>query len=102
MTSHGAALRDLTKDPHLVDALMSNYRHAKLPARERRMLDFVVKVTGASETCSESDINALRKDGWSDEDVMDIVEVTAMFNFTNRVANALGWRPNPEYHDFAR
>lgn len=95
-------MRDLTKDPKLVDALMSNYRHADVSAKERRMLDFVVKVTSASETCSESDIKALRKDAWSDEDIMDIVEVTAMFNFTNRVANALGWRPNAEYHDFAR
>ena len=102
MTSHGAALRDLTKDPLLVDALMSNYRHAELPAKERRMLDFVIKVTTASETCSEADVKALRKDGWTDEDVMDIVEVTAMFNFTNRVANALGWKPNTEYHGFAR
>jgi uncharacterized peroxidase-related enzyme len=102
MTSHGAALRDLTKDPVLVDTLMSNYRHAKIPAKERRMLDFAIKVTSESETCSEGDIKVLRKDGWSDEDIMDIVEVTAMFNFTNRVANALGWQPNPEYHDFAR
>ena len=102
MTSHGAALRDLTGDPVLVDTLMSNYRHAKLAAKERRMLDFVIKVTTASETCSEDDVKALRKDGWTDEDVMDIVEVTAMFNFTNRVANALGWKPNSEYHDFAR
>lgn len=102
MTSHGAALRDLTKDPLLVDTLMSNYRHAKLPAKERRMLDFVIKVTTASETCSEDDVRALRKDGWTDEDIMDIVEVTAMFNFTNRVANALGWTPNTEYHSFAR
>ena len=66
------------------------------------MLDFVIKVTTASETCRETDVKALRKDGWSDEDIMDIVEVTAMFNFTNRVANALGWKPNPEYHGFAR
>jgi uncharacterized peroxidase-related enzyme len=89
MTSHGAALRDLTGDPILVDTLMSNYRHAALSAKERRMLDFAVKVTTSSETCS-------------DEDVMDIVEVTAMFNFTNRVANALGWKPNSEYHGFGR
>lgn len=102
MTSHGAALRDLTSDPILVDALMSNYRHARVTAKERRMLDFVVKVTTSSETCSENDVKALRKDGWTDEDVMDIVEVTAMFNFTNRVANALGWKPNSEYHGFAR
>ena len=102
MTSHGAALRDLTGDPILVDTLQSNYRHANLSAKERRMLDFVVKVTADSETCNESDVKALRKDGWSDADIMDIVEVTAMFNFTNRVANALGWKPNTEYHGFAR
>ena len=102
MTSHGAALRDLTGDPVLVDTLQSNYRHAKISAKERRMLDFAVKVTTESKTCSEGDVKALRKDGWSDEDIMDITEVTAMFNFTNRVANALGWKPNTEYHGHAR
>ena len=33
---------------------------------------------------------------------MDIVEVTAMFNLTNRMANALGWMPNAEYHELGR
>ena len=33
---------------------------------------------------------------------MDIAEVTAMFNLTNRMANALGWMPNEEYHSAGR
>ena len=40
--------------------------------------------------------------GWTDEDVMDIAEVTAMFNFTNRLASGLGWRPNDEYVSLGR
>ncbi len=28
---------------------------------------------------------------------MDIAEVTSMFNFTNRLASGLGWRPNDEF-----
>ena len=28
---------------------------------------------------------------------MDIAEVTAMFNFTNRLASGLGWVPNDEF-----
>ena len=102
MTSHGAALRTLTEDPVLVDQLQSNYRHARISDRDRRMLDFAVKVTLDSARCSEADVALLRKDGWSDEDVMDIAEVAAMFNFTNRVANALGWTPNEEYHRIGR
>ena len=44
----------------------------------------------------------LREAGWSDEDIMDIAEVAAMFNLTNRMANALGWVPNEEYHRAGR
>ena len=43
-----------------------------------------------------------RGTGWTDEDVMDVAEVTAMFNFTNRLASGLGWRPNDEYVSLGR
>jgi uncharacterized peroxidase-related enzyme len=95
-------LRTLTEDPVLVEELKANFRHARVSERERRMLAYAVKVTEASHTCTEADVEALRADGWTDEDIMDITEVAAMFNFTNRVANALGWVPNPEYHTLAR
>jgi uncharacterized peroxidase-related enzyme len=96
-------LRLLTEDPVLVDQLAANHRHAaRLSGKERAMLDFAVKVTTASETCGEADLERLREAGWTDEDVMDIGEVTAMFNFTNRLANAFGWIPNEEYHSLGR
>jgi alkylhydroperoxidase family enzyme len=40
--------------------------------------------------------------GFSDEDVWDIAEVAAMFNFTNRLAGATGQLPNREYNGIAR
>jgi uncharacterized peroxidase-related enzyme len=102
ITSHSAQVRLLTGDPILADQLISNYRHAELDPKERAMLDFAVKVTEESHRCGEEDVEALRRAGWSDEDVMDIVEVTAMFNLTNRMASALGWAPNEEYHRAGR
>ncbi len=95
-------MRLLTGDPILADQLASNYRHAQLTAKERAMLDFAVKVTEESHRCTEDDVKALRRAGWTDEDVMDITEVAAMFNLTNRMANALGWIPNEEYHRAGR
>jgi uncharacterized peroxidase-related enzyme len=102
MIAHSAALRLLTGDPIFVDHLLTNYRTASLDRRERAMLDFAVKVTEGSHRCTAEDVEALRQAGWTDEDIMDITEVAAMFNFTNRVANALGWMSNPEYHSLGR
>jgi uncharacterized peroxidase-related enzyme len=102
MTSHSGVLRSLTGDPVLVDQLLQNYRHARLDQRERAMLDFAVKVTEEAYRCTEADLADLMTAGWSEEDVIDIVEVTAMFNLTNRMANALGWMPNAEYHELGR
>jgi uncharacterized peroxidase-related enzyme len=96
-------LRELTEDPVLVDQLTVNYRDAEgLSAKERAMLEFAVKVTVESHRCRPGELETLREAGWSDEDVFDIAEVAAMFNLTNRMANALGWMPNEEYHSLGR
>ena len=102
IVSHSAALRKLTGDPLLVEQLQTNHAYAGVDAKERAMLDFAVKLTERSHACTESDVDALRDAGWSDEEIMDITEVAAMFNFTNRLASGLGWRPNPEYVDLGR
>jgi uncharacterized peroxidase-related enzyme len=102
LVAHGAALRELSDDTVDADRLTLDYRRADLTPRERAMLDFVVKVTVAPVECGESDLGALRAQGFSDEDVWDVIEVAATFNFTNRLAMATGMMPNREYHSQAR
>ncbi len=102
VVSHSAALRKLTDDPVLADQLATSHKVAPLDARERAMLDFAVKLTEESHRCSEEDVEALRRAGWSDEEIMDIAETAAMFNFTNRLASGLGWVPNREYFSLGR
>ncbi len=102
IVSHSAALRKLTGDAILVEQLQTNHAYAKVEPKERAMLDFTVKLTEQSHRCTEADVEALREVGWTDEDIMDIAEVAAMFNFTNRLASGLGWRPNDEYFALGR
>jgi uncharacterized peroxidase-related enzyme len=102
LVAHGAALRELSDDKVDADRLTLDYRRADLTPRERAMLDFVVKVTVRPVECEESDLDALRASGFSDEDVWDVIEVAATFNFTNRLAMATGMMPNREYHSQAR
>ncbi len=86
----------------LADGLQTNYRRVALEPRERAMLDFAVKITHASDRLSEEDIEALRGAGWEDEDILHMIEVAAMFNFTGRLANAMGLVANPEYSVLGR
>jgi uncharacterized peroxidase-related enzyme len=101
-TAHAAALRLRTKDPALVDRLAINYRHVDLSPQDRAMLDFAVKLTKTPEECGEGDLATLRRVGYSDEDILHIVEVTAIFNYNVRLATATGLFPNVEYHELGR
>ncbi len=102
LVAHGQAVRELSGDPQLGEMLVTNYRVAPLPERQRAMLDFAVQLTTAPEKGFESDRQSLRDVGFSDRDIFDIGEVVSFFNYTNRMAAALELMPNPEYHGMNR
>jgi len=102
IAAHSAALRKLTKDPVLADQIATDHLRAEISERMQRALDYAVKHTRAPAAMTEADVDGLRAVGWQDEDIMDITEVTALFNFSNRMASGLGWAPNPEYETLGR
>lgn len=83
------------------DAMMAgqvkrNYLRAKLPPRSRALAKFADLITRSPSAGRKKDIDALRKHGLSDCDILDAVEVIAYFNYITRVADALGIDPEPE------
>jgi uncharacterized peroxidase-related enzyme len=102
LVAHGAAVRTLSGDPALGELMAMNYRAARLPERERAMLDFAVKLTAEPWRVEEVDRAALRRVGFSDRDIWDIAAIAGFFNMTNRVASATDMRPNSVYHAQAR
>ncbi|TCP40604.1 peroxidase-related enzyme [Rhodovulum marinum] len=96
--AHGAAVRELSGDPKLGEAMVMNYRAAPLNARQRAMLDFAEKLTLESHRVEEADRQALRDQGFSDRDIWDIAAVAGFFNMSNRIASASGMEPNEAYH----
>lgn len=100
--AHGAAVRQLSGDPALGEALVMNYRVAPLSDRQRTMLDFAVKLTETPDRILDADRQALRDAGFSERDIWDIASVTGFFNMSNRVAAATEMQPNDAYHGQAR
>ena len=102
LVAHGAAVRQLSGDPALGELMAMNYRAARLPRRERAMLDFAVKLTAEPWRIEEQDREELRRAGFTDRDIWDIAAVAGFFNMSNRVASATDMRPNSVYHGQAR
>ena len=96
--AHGAAVRELSGNPQLGEALVMNWRMAELDARQQAMLGFAEKITKTSSETQEADREALRQAGFSDRDIWDIAATVGFFSMSNRMASAVGMQPNDAYH----
>jgi uncharacterized peroxidase-related enzyme len=85
------------KDEAWVLHVKHDYRTAELTPADRALCDYAVKLTRAPHEMTRDDISALRAAGLSDAAVLDAVQVIAYFNYINRVADALGVDPEPEF-----
>ncbi len=98
LVAHGAALREALGDPVMADRITLDWRRAELNERQRAICEYAELLTKAPVTASEEHIKELMRLGLTQEEVWDVAEIAAMYNFTNRLAMATGQLPNREYH----
>jgi uncharacterized peroxidase-related enzyme len=84
-------------DEGLADVAMVDYRQAAWEPRVRLLLDFAVQMTAEVLTVDETRIAELREAGWRDAAILEAVEIIGFFNYYNRMADALGVEPEPEW-----
>lgn len=58
---------------------------------------FAEKLTLTPSAIAPADLDALRAEGLSDEDLLTATQVIAFFNYINRVADALGVPDEPQW-----
>jgi uncharacterized peroxidase-related enzyme len=91
LDSHAFFLRAQGGSDELLQAMSNaNPEVPTLSLKERRMLDFVGKVTIESHKISPDDIDLMKGVGWDQQEIAEAVHITALFACFNRVANAFG------------
>ncbi len=80
----------MTKDEAFVQQIIDDYRKAHLDEKEMRMLQFAEKMTVSPKKMTEADVDGLSEVGFSDKEILDITHIAALFNYLDRVADALG------------
>ena len=90
MVHHRRGLRRLLKDDDLAAAIEQDWTTAALSQKRVEMLRFAVKLTATPIAVNDADVEALRTAGFSDRDILDIVEVVGYYAYANRIADGLG------------
>jgi uncharacterized peroxidase-related enzyme len=102
LVAHGAALREELGDPVLGERISYDWRRAGLDERRRAICDYAERLTREPRAIGAEDLERLLEVGLSTAEAWDVIEITAMYNFTNRLAMATNMLPNAEYSAMAR
>jgi uncharacterized peroxidase-related enzyme len=73
-----------------VSELRHNWREASVHTRTYQMLQFAEQMTRDATKLRQEDIEALREVGCSDADIVEVVHVACLYNYLDRLADALG------------
>jgi uncharacterized peroxidase-related enzyme len=80
----------LTKRADLMQRLVDEGVETELAPRERAIVDFAVKLTRTPTALTAEDLAPLRQLGLTDQEILDLTNVIAMFAWANRLMQTLG------------
>lgn len=95
MVHHRRGLRRLLPDDELLAKLDHGYEDIGLSEKRVAMLRYAEKLSFRPWTISQEDVDALLAVGFSEGDVLHIVQVASYFAFVNRMADGLGVEVEP-------
>ncbi len=73
-----------------MEGIKEDYTRLEITPAERAMLDYAVKLTVAPSSIGQEDVEELRRHGFDDRDILDIIYVICLYNFNDRLADATG------------
>ncbi len=94
VTAHREMLRSLGVPERDLDRLATNPRRASLPGFEMTLLEFGLKLIQRPSSVDGEDIEALHRRGFTDEQIVEALQVAALGSFLCTLAVGLGVSPD--------
>ena len=79
----------MARNKEFAKQVAEDYIKADLNTRERLIADMSVKITRSPDACSPADIQNLRSEGFSDKDILSLIEIVAYQNMSTRIMESL-------------
>jgi uncharacterized peroxidase-related enzyme len=77
-------------DESLRDSLLNDFNSADISDFDKLMLGYAEKLTCEPASINRAYVEHLKSNGFDNQTLHDIVQVTAYFNYVNRLADGLG------------
>jgi uncharacterized peroxidase-related enzyme len=97
VVAHGAIARIRARDPHIADQVAVDWRKAPVSERLHAVLEVAVALAVDPVTVTAADLDRLRKQGLSEDDVWDVGAIVSFFALSNRLAHWAAIPPNEEF-----
>lgn len=96
LLTHVQALGTIIDNPRHAMRIGLGYRHVRLSDRERAIADFAELLTLTPGAVEDLHLEPLRISGLGDEGVLEVVSITAAFNYLNRLSSGMGIVPEDQ------
>lgn len=96
MLAHGAVLHKNGFSPAQIIQILKDYHAAGLTPSEIHMMDYADKLSRDINSVTRADVDLLRQDGLTDQQVTDVALAVSVRNFISRYFAAIGAEPDPE------
>ena len=100
--THAGALEAHGMAKRTVDVLIANWRRAELPPRMRALSDFASNLTLKPQLAEAHGLDTLRNAGLNEHEILETVQIIAIFNATNRLNSGLGTKVDDGAFDAMR
>jgi RNA polymerase sigma-70 factor (ECF subfamily) len=94
VTAHCELVRMLRIEGPEPEQIALDHNATNLPARDKALLDFAVKLNNHQKDVSRTDIDKLREHGFEDEDILETVIMVGLAKFANFISIGLGAEPD--------
>lgn len=87
---HATRHAQLTKNDGLINALFRDGESATLAPRDQAIFNFATDLARTPSQATQGQVEALRKAGLSELEILDLVMSSALFGWANRLMHVLG------------
>ena len=87
---HANRYNQLTETEEVMESIFTDQTSANLSDRQKAIFNFATKLSSTQSECAEADVQTLVESGLSKDEILDLVLVSSLFAWANRLMHILG------------
>jgi uncharacterized peroxidase-related enzyme len=98
--SHAAVAKNFGVPQETIELLVEDIDIAPIASNEKPLFQYLKKLTLSPSKLIQEDADKIFREGWSEQDLQDLILIGCLFNFYNRLLDGHGIKGNQAIYQF--